>query len=131
MVAGAQKIGANSSSFYNTSTGNTRNITVTLTSSTGEYYAKIILVGLSAYSGGGYFTKVVEWTGYAGTSATISQISNTGAGGNTPPTVVVSAPSANACNVAVTFTNNYRCVAYLQTAGAPAAYISNIDGTNS
>jgi hypothetical protein len=130
LVAGQQKIGNNSASFYNTSVGNTRNITITLPNNVGEYYVKLILVGLSSYYGGGYFTKIVEFTGYAGTSGTVSTISNTGAGGHTPPSVTVTAPNANAVNVAVVFTNNYRCVAYLQTAAATSAYISNIDGTN-
>jgi hypothetical protein len=129
MVGGGQKFAQNSASFFNTSTGNTRNITVTL-STTGEYYAKIILVGLCGYFGGGFFTRIVEWAGFAGSSGAVAQISNTVAGGDTPPTATVTSPSAGVCNIAVAFPGNYRCVAYLQTAQATGAYISNISGTN-
>lgn len=129
MVAGGQKFSANTASFYRTSGGNTRNITISC-GTTGEYYAKLVLVGLCSYSGAGYFTRTVEFTGYAGESR-IAQISNTATGGQTPPTVVMTAPSNGTVNAAVTFPDNYRCVAYLHTIAGTQMYISNVDGTNS
>ena len=129
LIVSDKKFATNSGSFYSTTSSGTRNITISGLNNTGEYYAKVTLVGLCGYAGGGYFTRIVEFTGY-GAEGRVTTISNTATGGDLPPTVVVTAPNTSTVNIAVTFAGNYRCVAYLETYSGTAMYISGVSGTN-
>jgi hypothetical protein len=129
IVSGMYKRSTHTNSFYNGSVGNTRNITISGMNTTGEYYAKVMLIGLCSYSGSGYFTRIVEFCGF-GNEARVSTISNTATGGGTPPTVVVTAPTTSTVNLAVTFPSNYRCVAYLESFQGVDMYFSGISGVD-
>jgi hypothetical protein len=121
----------NTNSFYNGTVGNTRNITIAGMGTTGEYYAKVILVGLSQYAGAGYYTRIVEFCGF-GSEGRVSVISNTATGGAAPgaaPTVVVTATTTTV-NLAVTHSANYRCVAYLECHQGLDMYFSAISGVD-
>ena len=96
---------------------------------TGEYYAKIYLVGLCAYTGAGYFTRIIEICGYGG-EARVTVISNTAYGPGSAPTVVVAAPDNNTVTLTLTFASNYRCVATMETIYGKDMYISSVSGSN-
>ena len=128
LIVAERKFATNSASFYSTTSGATRNITISGMNNTGEYYAKVILVGLCGYSGSGYFTRIIEFTGY-GAEGRVTVISNTITTNDLSPTAVVTATTSTV-NIAVTFPASYRCVAYLESAQGTAMYISAISGTN-
>jgi hypothetical protein len=115
-----------STEFSNASAGGTRNVTITCNSSTGEYYAKIILVGLCTYGGGTYFNKIVEVCGFGGIAGAITSISNTGYGAGSPPTVVVTQPTTGTINVAVTFVGNYRTTFHIESLRASNMFITAV-----
>lgn len=109
-------------------TGPYNNFTISLnTGNSGEYYAKLFVVGLCGYTGSTYFTYIVEVTGY-GSENRITEISRNRYGTGSSPGFVISAGtmSGGVINWTVnTNGTNYRFRASADTIGMTAAYMSS------
>ena len=115
------------SAFYISSGTLNRNLTISL-NNCGEYYLKIMLVGLWPYQGSSYGTRIIEVTGF-GSANHFTVIRNTHYGSGPTGSVVVSCASST-LNVAITTAQNYRWEANCEIIQGGGGMSMAVDGTN-
>lgn len=103
-----------------------RNITIDL-NGCGEYYIKVMIVGLWPYSGTGFGTGIIEVTGF-GTQNIHHVIRNTFYN-NSPTSATVTSSNAD-LNIAINYGNTYRWNASAKVIYGGDGMSMSVDGTN-
>lgn len=117
----------NSVSAYYISSGTlNRNITVDL-NGCGEYYIKIVIVGLWPYTGTGFGTGIIEVTGYG--TGNIHHVIRNQFYNNSPTSATVTSSNSD-LNIAINYSNTYRWNASAKVIYGGNGMSMSVDGTN-